>query len=288
MNYELYREIWEVKFEDDPDKHQDQNVDGTILPGIVSTNDIGFDSPYAAFRTDLSKHKMVWTGHFRKDLWFYIKNEHALLSICLSEKHHPLGRWERFFIEIFVFALGSMWAASVVRYFVTVETGQKYVDLVAYYGYSMAGGVVKMVVNVILKAVATCSCLQEEGTRMRKKWERCGYICMAFWAIISMGFLALAGYFVHLNGSDYWKEWLLSLSISYAFGYTFSLVLAVVMFTLMFDCCKRNDHKFKFVITYKDYLRWKAEDGSDGNRTPYAEVSQDEVDVVEVVDVYDM
>ena len=172
MNFELYREIWENKFENDDEKHQDLNVDGTILSGILSTNDV-FDQPFAAFRTDLARHKLVWTGNFCSDLWFYIKNEHPLISICLSAKEHPLGHWERFFIEIFIFAIASMWAASVVKYTVAVETDNKYVDFIAYYGYSMLGGVVKMVVNSILKAAATCTGCQEEGTRMRKKWEVC-------------------------------------------------------------------------------------------------------------------
>lgn len=172
MNFELYREIWELKFEDDLSKHQDKNVDGVISPGLASVNDV-FDEPFAAFRTDLARHKLVWTGNFCSDLWFYIKNSHPLLSICLSDKAHPLGRWERLFIELFIFALASMWAASVVSFMTTTHTDSEFWDRSIYYGYSMLGGVVKMVVNGILKAAATCTGCQEEGTRMRKKWEVC-------------------------------------------------------------------------------------------------------------------
>ena len=118
---------------------------------------------------------------------------------------------------------------------------------------------------------------------------------MAIWAVISAGLLGLAGWFVHKNGEGYWAEWLESLAISYAFGWLFSLVLTVILFTLMFNCCKKNDKKFGFIVTYQDYVRWKDEDeeyvGHGGGRSlqksPYAQVSQDEVDV-EVVKPIDI
>ena len=110
-----------------------------------------------------------------------------------------------------------------------------------------------------------------------------------------MGFLGFAGWLVSENGSDYWKEWLVSLSISYGCGWTFSLVITVVAFMLMFNCCKENDYKFKFVVTYKDYLHWKGECDDDMDmhgmqtdirkKNPYAQVSQDDIEVVQPIDL---
>ena len=105
-----------------------------------------------------------------------------------------------------------------------------------------------------------------------------------------MGMLGLAGYFVHENGDGYWEEWLISLSISYACGWAFSLAFTVVVFSLMFNCCKENDHKFKFIVTYQDYVNWKGEydETSGGNRgSVYEQVSQEDagVDVVQPIDL---
>ena len=111
---------------------------------------------------------------------------------------------------------------------------------------------------------------------------------MAIWGVISAGLLGLAGYFVHTNGKGYWKEWLLSLCVSYGAGWLFSLALTVTMFTLMFNCCKKNDHKFKFVVTYQDYVNWESgciQMTPREKNNAYSQVSQDEIDVVQPVDL---
>eukprot|EP01083_Nonionella_stella_P166885 559386_1 len=297
MNYELYREIWELKYENDPDMHQDKTVDDD-----EALDDDVFDLPYAAFRTDLAKHKLVWTGSFCSDLWFYVRNEHPLLAICLSPKEHPLGRWERFFIELFIFAIACMWAASVTLYMMSINDDNKYVRFVAYYGYSILGGLVKTVVNSILKAVATCSCLQEEGTRMRTKWECTGYLCMAVWAIVSMGLFGLGLYFVSegskKTGESLWKPWILSMCLTYVSGWIISLIITILMFVSLFKMCMEKDKKFGFVITYDDYVNWAYENGELSRQSSsdvvqkrnkaYQKVSQNEMETNAPVNTYDL
>jgi hypothetical protein len=42
-------------------------------------------------RIDIARGALVWTGRFRSDLWFYLRNNHALLSIFLAHPLHPYG-----------------------------------------------------------------------------------------------------------------------------------------------------------------------------------------------------
>ena len=263
MNFELYREIWEEKYKDDAERHQDKTVDNEFLSNAYLSDDNVFDEPYADFRVDLARHKLVWTGDFWQDLWFYIKNEHPLLSICLSPQEHPFGRWERLFIELFIFAFACMWAATITEYMITINLDKdNFIGFTAYYGYSILGGLSKTVIGVLLKAVATCSCKQDTNTRERKKWELCGYVCMGIWAIISMGLFALGIFYVIKQSNEqredtpYWQTWLLSLVISYVSGWIISLVLTVLLVALIYNPCIKYDEKLKWKVSYQDYLNW--------------------------------
>ena len=114
MNCEQYRKVWENKYlkyddyrSENPDgfqKDPNKTVDNEDIDKYGSDDNV-YDQPTTAYRCDLVTRKLVWTGNFWHDMWFHIKQEHPLLSICLSEKVHPYGRWERFFVELFIFAL---------------------------------------------------------------------------------------------------------------------------------------------------------------------------------------
>merc|ERR1712129_505362 len=138
----------------------------------------------------------------------------------------------------------------------------------AYYGYSILGGLLKTIIGVILKSVATCACKQGEGTREREKWERCGYVCLSVWAIVSLGLLALGIFFVvkQSNGQmdedvPYWQTWLLSLAMSYVSGWIISLVITALLFAAVWHPCIKYDEKLKFKISYQDFLNWYEENG---------------------------
>jgi len=291
MDCDEYRQVWIEKFKDDPDKDPDKTVDNEDIDQYDSDDNV-YDLPTAAYRTDLAKHKLVWTGHFWSDQWFYIKQEHPLLSICMSQKVHPLGRWERFFIELFVFALTSMWAASATIYIAQVRreentTSDWLVNQTAWWGYSILGGLIKTVVNSILKMVATCTCYQEENTRARVKCELAGYFCMAVWAVISLGLLGLGLYFVYLADKEEersWSMWLVSLIISYVSGWIISFVITFLTYLFLYGPCKTYDYKFGFIVNYQDYLNWYDEYGeqdeiSGGSKRmrSYEKVSQNEM-----------
>eukprot|EP01084_Bolivina_argentea_P053106 97493_1 len=300
MYAEDYRDVWIIKYKDDPDKDPNRTVDNEDIAQYDSDDNV-YDQPTAAYREDLAKHKLCWTGNWWSDMWFYTKQEHNLLSICLSEKVHPLGRWERFFIEMFIFALASMWAASVTLYLISINVGTKDdigfdnpVGLVAYYGYSILGGLVKTIANSILKMMATCSCFQQEGTRARVKYELAGYVCMAIWGIISLGLFGLGIWFVWKGsketGESLWGGWLLSLFISYISGWIISFAIIFLMFIVFYHFCMKFDYKFKFDVTYQDYLNWYDEHGEDEQigssgqiyemspkiNKPYSQVAQNE------------
>lgn len=144
MDASFYRQLWIIKYKDNDEKHEDRTVDNEEISKYDLDKDNVYDQPTAAYREDLAKHKMVWTGDFWPDLWFYIKQEHNLISMCLSTKVHPLGRWERFFIELFIFALAAMWASSVTLYLITIHVDKESIydnfsNFAAYYGYSILG-----------------------------------------------------------------------------------------------------------------------------------------------------
>lgn len=159
-----------------------------------------------------------------------------------------------------------MWAASVTRYMVAVKTNNEYVDFVAYWGYSILGGLIKTIVNSILKMMATCTCKQQGNTRARVKYEKAGYACMACWGIISLGLFAIGVWFVVVNdreGEKPWGLWILSLCVSYVSGWIISICITFAMFILCYQCCMKNDYKFKFEVTYQDYLNWYDEHGEE-------------------------
>eukprot|EP01084_Bolivina_argentea_P053105 97492_1 len=271
MDAHKYRQLWIIKYQDDPDKDPDRTVDNEDIAKYSSDEDV-YDQPTAAYREDLGKHKLVWTGDFWPDMWFYTRQEHNLLSICLSAKVHPLGRWERLFIELFIFAIASMWASSITLYLMTLRIQKdsiydSFTNFAAYYGYSILGGVVKTMVNSILKMAATCTCFQQENTRARVKIELVGYICMGIWAVISVGLFGLGIYFVWKGGQEsgesLWGPWLVSLVITYISGWIVSFIIIFVMFMLFYRTCMKYDYKFKFDVTYQDYLNWYDEHGED-------------------------
>ena len=273
MDVEKYRQVWIIKYQDDDMKDPDKTVDNEDINQYDESDDV-YDQPTAAYREDLAKHKLVWTGNFWPDLWFYIKQEHNLLSVCLSTKLHPLGRWERFFIELFIFALAAMWAASITLYLITIHVEKESIydsfdNFAAYYGYSILGGLVKTITNVILKAMATCTCYQQESTRARVKAELAGYVCMAIWGIISFGLFGLGIYFVWKGGEEkgesLWFPWIYSLFITYISGWTISFVLIILLFIFGYAPCRKYDYLFKFDVTYQDYLNWYDEHGEDSS-----------------------
>ena len=143
MDAKEYREVWIIKYQENDQKDENLTVDNEDA-SKYSDKDNVYDQPTAAYREDLAKHKLVWTGNFWPDLWFYIKQEHNLLSVCLSTKVHPLGRWERFFIELFIFCLAAMWASSITLYLITINVDKESIydnfnNFAAYYGYSILG-----------------------------------------------------------------------------------------------------------------------------------------------------
>ena len=243
MDVDHYREIWIEKYKHDDEKDANKTVDGENIADYDSDDDV-YDQPTASYRVDLAKHKLVWTGNFWSDMWFYTKQEHQLLSICMAEKVHPYGRGERLIIELFIFAIASMWAASVTLFMIEVHTEDGFIDFVAYYGYSLLGGVVKVVVGIICKVAATCADVQEENTRARVKRELCGYVCMAIWGIISVGIFGLGIWFVY-EGENYgsrWYAWLFSLFISYLSGWVISFILIWLTYIACYRCCMKYDY----------------------------------------------
>ena len=271
MDLNKYRQVWIIKYEEDDEKDANRTVDNEDASKYIDDNNV-HDQPTAAYREDLAKHKLVWTGNFWADLWFFTKQEHNLLSICLSTPIHPFGRWERFFIELFIFALASMWASSITLYLVTINVEKESVydnfdNFALYYGYSIFGGLVKTTVNIILKAIATCTCYQQQNTRARVKAELAGYVCMAVWGMISAGLFALGIYFVVLGqretNESLWIPWIFSLVISYVSGWIIAMVLIFLIYILFYRACMKYDYKFKFDVTYQDYLNWYDEHGEE-------------------------
>ena len=190
--------------------------------------------------------------------------------------------------------ISSMWASSATIYFAKVRrdettTSDWLINQTAYWGYSILGGLIKTVVNSILKMVATCTCFQEENTRARVKYELAGYVCMGIWGVISLGLFGLGIYFVYLADTEEersWSMWLVSLIISYVSGWIISLIITFLTFIFLYGPCMRYDYKFGFVVTYQDYLNWYDEfgerdesyvGGSPLRNKSYEKVSQNEM-----------
>lgn len=59
----------------------------------------GLDS-VARLRQDFARNKIVWTGEWHADLWYFMINVNPVLAMCCSHKLHPIGRFERFFVNV--------------------------------------------------------------------------------------------------------------------------------------------------------------------------------------------
>ena len=62
----------------------------------------------------LLDQKAFWTGARGADFWFYTKNNHPLLSVCLADPHHPFDRGERLVANFVTLALSFMLSVGVL------------------------------------------------------------------------------------------------------------------------------------------------------------------------------
>jgi hypothetical protein len=48
----------------------------------------------------LALGRVIWTEQFCQDLWFFIKNNDAVLAIFFCHELHPYSRWKRFVVKL--------------------------------------------------------------------------------------------------------------------------------------------------------------------------------------------
>jgi len=127
--------------------------------------------------------RVYWYGDFRFDMWFWIKQHHAILGIFLCHKMNPYSRCERFAVWLCCgcasFALGLLLLRS---------TGEKRTGASV---VSVLNGGILAVLHMIMVMLATCPCVQAgsklHADRYRSCCEKCGCFIMAYvWCKIAL------------------------------------------------------------------------------------------------------
>jgi hypothetical protein len=62
---------------------------------ILHNEEIQYAQAEIKLRQDFSANKVRWYGHWRKDLWCFLRNTNPVVSICYSHPLHPVSRCKR-------------------------------------------------------------------------------------------------------------------------------------------------------------------------------------------------
>jgi len=135
--------------------------------------------------------RVYWYGDLRSDLWFWIKQTHAVLGIFLCHKMHPYSHRERF----------AEWlccgcASFAVGLLLVRSTGEKRSGASV---VSVINGCILAVLHMLMKILATCGCMQDgsplHSERCQRYCEKCGCLIMTCICFNVFFLLSLCIYF---------------------------------------------------------------------------------------------
>jgi len=143
MDAETYRMILELSIDSEEDatpatqstdatrgnllraKHMVRKVKGKVLSKVkrpialmrrewdmvVNNKEAMYDDASLRLRQDMAAGKVRWYGCWRRDLWYFLRNTHPVVSVCYSHPLHPVSRkarWFAYFLQmLFVLAIAT-------------------------------------------------------------------------------------------------------------------------------------------------------------------------------------
>lgn len=106
-------------------------------------------------RRDL-KEKRIWHNDYKKDLAIFVRNEHALFSLCYSHPDHPFSRRDRRCILISVILMDfgiAMWITYMFFFINLDNTSSFIIDYLLSYLF----GFMMTIIQTILVKFAVCA-----------------------------------------------------------------------------------------------------------------------------------
>lgn len=105
--------------------------------------------------------RVVWFGGkdlWWDDLWFYVENEHTLISTWRGHALHPFERFDRvcYFMCVACF---SLFLSAYIQHEHPIHAGA-----VAYGGWVTLSSILLVVYDVLLRFFATCPCMHAGGS----------------------------------------------------------------------------------------------------------------------------
>lgn len=124
---------------------------------------------YPLFVERLSVGSVIFSKSYVSDLWLYMKNEHILLSIFMAHPKHPFSRMARLVCLFCSVLLG--YGLTCLFNLIVAEPDMTIISIVI-------GGLIQGCYDALLRAFATCLCVQGCPRCIVKCFEFCGRIGM--------------------------------------------------------------------------------------------------------------
>eukprot|EP00949_MAST-11_sp_MAST-11-sp1_P002583 g2583.t1 len=168
---------------------------------------------------DLGNGVVVYSNSYCRDYLFYIRNNHALLSLFCSHPLHPYSKMERFFAQLCSFCI--VLCAEANLYNVSSDWS------------SYLWPILISIFDTLMSQAATCGCVQgnQVPKLLRTCMEACGHVLMGFYACIAFIFLII-GAVVIANRNLIHPEFFLELAQVRGLGWLYSLPIGLVVYSI--------------------------------------------------------
>mmetsp|Transcript_26239 Transcript_26239/g.42887 ORF Transcript_26239/g.42887 Transcript_26239/m.42887 type:complete len:497 (+) Transcript_26239:24-1514(+) len=139
-------------------------------------------------RADL-KEKIVWHNDWKKDFALFIRNEHALFSMCFAHRAHPFSRRDRRLILLSSLLLDFGFAIAITFLMAFVSTSDN-VDFVLDFLISYIFGILMSTLESLLVGFAVCAAAEKCPTCFRQCCKLCSTGVMGLtllWGVLGFG-----------------------------------------------------------------------------------------------------
>lgn len=174
----------------------------------------------------LLHNRTVWSGNLGKDLWFYVRQRHTLLSVGTAHSKHPYSRGDR----ALVFC--SNLCASLGLVLICVNLDGTQATSTSIQAASMTASIILAVGNFIQVELLTCPCTQKGSlcgcASVKEGAERAGKCVACFGWLIGIMFLAiglLRLLIYNISPSEAGYGWCLTMLYSWGFNLCINLAM---------------------------------------------------------------
>lgn len=133
---------------------------GAAMPTEFRRPSTANGSNEQALREGFTRGRVVWFGStdsWREDWWFYVANEHTLISICRGHAMHHFERFDRICYLCCVICF-TLFLSALVQNKHPPHNG-----LVEYGVYITLASIALVAYDALLRFMATCPCIQPGG-----------------------------------------------------------------------------------------------------------------------------